>query len=105
MEEDNTEVQNQMLSGCNGIVSVYASDSGKLTLDKAAHSASILTLSFSPNSKHLVSSAQDKILHVFAWPDMANRYDIEFAKPIKVSYIELHSINFWPRSEGFRATI
>lgn len=81
-------------SGCLGSISVYASDTGKLISTNMKHMARISSLNFSPNFKYLVSTAQDKTVGVFIWPDLTPCYHIKFAKNIKVGRDKLFSRYF-----------
>ncbi|XP_050464043.1 protein cortex-like isoform X2 [Cataglyphis hispanica] len=72
-----------VVTGCLGSISVYASDTGKLISTNMKHMARISSLNFSPNFKYLVTTAQDKTVGVFIWPDLTPCYHIKFAKNIK----------------------
>ncbi|XP_036151155.1 protein cortex [Monomorium pharaonis] len=73
----------QIVTGCSGKISVYEADTGKLLNRKRVHESDILTLSFSPNFKYLVSSARDKIVRLFTWPEFTPCFNIKFYKPVK----------------------
>ncbi|XP_072749606.1 protein cortex isoform X2 [Anoplolepis gracilipes] len=73
-----------IVTGCLGSISVYASNTGKLINTNVRHVARILSLNFSPNFKYLVSTAEDKTVGVFIWPDITPCYHIKFPKNVKV---------------------
>ncbi|XP_011696844.1 PREDICTED: protein cortex isoform X2 [Wasmannia auropunctata] len=73
----------QIVTGCNSKISMFDSGTGKFLYSKHQHDSDILTLSFSPNFKHLVSTAQDRLVRVFAWPELTPCFNIRFYKPIK----------------------
>ncbi|XP_071568701.1 protein cortex [Temnothorax nylanderi] len=73
----------QIVTGCAGKISIYEPNTGKLLHSTYEHTSDILTLSFSPNFKHLISTGQDKIARVFTWPELTPCFDIKFFKPVK----------------------
>lgn len=81
-------------SGCLGSISVYASDTGILINTGIKHTAHILSLHFSPNFKYLVSTAQDKTVGIYIWPDIMPCYHIIFPQNIRVSRDKLFSRYF-----------
>ncbi|TGZ54308.1 Protein cortex [Temnothorax longispinosus] len=73
----------QIVTGCAGKISIYEPNTGKLLHSTYEHTSDILTLSFSPNFKHLISTGQDKIARMFTWPELTPCFDIKFFKPVK----------------------
>lgn len=72
-------------SACFGTLSVYQSNTGQLLWKTQAHSSSIRTLNFSPNFKYIVSTAKDKYVRIYTWPNLTEYFNIEFSSCIKVN--------------------
>ncbi|KYN01302.1 Protein cortex [Cyphomyrmex costatus] len=74
----------QIVTGCAGRISIFDADTGMLLRTKLQHTkAEILNLSFSPNYKYLVSTAEDKNVRLFSWSELTPCFNIRFFKPVK----------------------
>ncbi|XP_011867554.1 PREDICTED: cell division cycle 20.2, cofactor of APC complex-like isoform X2 [Vollenhovia emeryi] len=75
----------QIVTGCAGKISIYDPSTGKLVHCAYKHTADILTMSFSPNFKYLISTGQDKVVRVSTWPELTPCFDVKFSlKPVTV---------------------